>query len=196
MARFNDTFYQLCERFLTQKQWDSHLYSSRHLHRQVNRFCPSYFPGIKLTSEKGSLLEKTFWEIIFGSEHVLSVYGFLKTYIMMVTNMKDYVTLDLNCDDADFRYKDRDNMIAEFKQDLNNRSFNLQEQDKRDDSLQKKITFWHNFVVNQGVPIPDNVYDYDYNENGIGFFFRGSKYDRELGELENFVKINDSKNNL
>ena len=40
--------------------------------------------------------------MIFGSSDVLPVYGFLKTYIMMVTNMKDYLTFDDIEDHADF----------------------------------------------------------------------------------------------
>ena len=36
----------------------------------------------------------------------------------MVTNMKDYLTLDDDDDDADFRYNCRVNMIAQFKQDF------------------------------------------------------------------------------
>ena len=46
------------------------------------------------------ILEKAFWQMTFGSVDVLPVYGFLKTYIMMVTNMKDCVTLDPDDDDA------------------------------------------------------------------------------------------------
>ena len=46
-----------------------------------------------------------------------------------------------------------------------------------------------------GGRIPDNVYDFDYNDLGLGYFLRGSKYDPELREIENFLRINDSKNN-
>ena len=37
---------------------------------------------------------------------------------MMVTIMKDYVTLDTDDDDADFRYDYRNTMIAQYNQDL------------------------------------------------------------------------------
>ena len=82
--------------------------------------------------------------MIFGSEDVLPVYGFLKTYLMMVTNMKDYVTLDDKEYDADFRYNYRDNRIAQFEQGLYNKIFSHQDQGKRDDGLQKRIRFWLN----------------------------------------------------
>ena len=40
------------------------------------------------------VLEKAFCEMIIGSEGVLSVFGFLKTYIMLVTKTEDYVKDD------------------------------------------------------------------------------------------------------
>ena len=65
---------------------------------------------------------------------------------MMVTNMKVYVTLDLDDDDADFGYKFRDTRIAHFKQDLSYKKFSLQDQSKCDenDTLQRRINFWPN----------------------------------------------------
>ena len=56
----------------------------------------------------------------------------------MVKKMKDYATLDDDDDYADFRYKYRGNMIAQFKENLFHKSFSHQDQDKRDDSLQKR----------------------------------------------------------
>ena len=61
---------------------------------------------------------------------------------MMVTNMKDHVTLDPGDDyDAEFRYGYRDTMIAQFEQDLYNKIFSLQDQGRVDqiDSLQNRI---------------------------------------------------------
>ena len=97
-----------------------------HREREINGFGPAYFPQKKLTRDEGSILEKAFWKIVFGSVIVLPVYGFLKTYIMMVTNMKDFVTLDPDEYDADFRYNYRDTMIGQFKQDLYSKYFSLQ----------------------------------------------------------------------
>ena len=118
MALFNDTYLQIYHRFITKERWNKPLFSSIHLHREVNGYWPAYFPPRKVTRNEGMQLEKAFWEMIFGSVDVLPVYGFLKTNIMMVTNMKDYVTLDPDDADADFRYDYRDIMIAQFKQDL------------------------------------------------------------------------------
>ena len=41
----------------------------------------------------------------------------------MVINKKDYVTVDLDHYDADFRYIYRDTIIAQFKQRLFNKNF-------------------------------------------------------------------------
>ena len=118
MSFFNDTYCQICERFITKEQWRKHLFSNRHFHREVNSYWPAYCPQRKLTRDEGSILEKVFREMIFGSEDVLSVYGFLRTYFMIVTILNGYVTDDDNDYKDDFGYHYRDNMIALFKQDL------------------------------------------------------------------------------
>ena len=51
MALFNDIFCQICDRFYTKERWNKHLYSSRHLHREVNGYWPAFFPERKLTRE-------------------------------------------------------------------------------------------------------------------------------------------------
>ena len=84
----------------------------------MNGYWSTYFPQRKLTRDEGSILEKAFWEMLFGNEVVLPVYGFSKTYIMIVTKMKGYVTLDDDDDDADFRYNCRDNRKAQIKSNL------------------------------------------------------------------------------
>ena len=69
---------------------------------------------------------------------------------MMVLILYDYVTDD-DDDEDDFGYHYRDNMIAQFKQDLNNKIFSLQDQGKCDenDTLRKRIQFWLN-VIDRG----------------------------------------------
>ena len=59
------------------------------------------FPQKKLFRDEGMILEKLFSEMIFGSGDILAVYRFLKTYIMMVTNRKDYVEGDDDGEDDD-----------------------------------------------------------------------------------------------
>ena len=38
--------------------------------------------------------------------------------------------------------------------------------------VSKKIEFLFDNIVQMGRPIPDNVFDYGYNNPGIGFFWR------------------------
>ena len=61
------------------------------------------------------VLEKPFWEMIFGSENVLHVYSLLNTYFKMVSNLHEYVKDD-DDDKENFGYCYRDNMIAQFTQ--------------------------------------------------------------------------------
>ena len=121
MVFFNDTYRQIFGRLIAKEQWNKHLYFCRHLQVEVEGYSLAYFPQRNPTRDESSTLEKAFWEMIFGSVDVLPVYGFLKTYFLMVTIMKDYLTIDDNDDDADFRHKYRDTMIAQFKQDLYNK---------------------------------------------------------------------------
>ena len=71
---------------------------------------------------------------------------------MMVSNIKDYVTLDPDDVDADFRYKYRYTMIALFKQDLFNKNFRLQDQGKcgQIETLQNRIKF-RLIIIDMGV---------------------------------------------
>ena len=101
----------------TKELWNKHRYSSRHLHTEVNGYWSACFPQGKLTRTESSKLEKDFWEKILGSENAWAVYGFLKAYFMMVTNMNDYVKNDDDTDD-DFWCHYRDNLIAQVEQDL------------------------------------------------------------------------------
>ena len=120
----------------------------------MNGYQLAYFSRRKLTTNEGSTLEKTFWEMLFGSLDVLPLYQFLKRYIMMITNMKDYVTLDLDDYDANFRYIYRKTVIH-FKEDLSNKIFRLQEQGKSDqtDTIQDRNYFWPT-IIDMGGPIP------------------------------------------
>ena len=96
MAFFNGTYCQFCETLITKEQWNKYPYSSKRLHREVNDFWSQYFPRRKL---EGKILEKVLWPMIFGCVDALAVYGFLKTYFLMVINLNDYVKDDDDHDD-------------------------------------------------------------------------------------------------
>ena len=155
MSILDDTFFQTCDRFITKEQWNKHLFSGRHLHREQNGYWPAYFLQKKLTRNEGIILEKTFWEMTFASEDVLPVYGILKTYIMMVKNMKDFVRDNDDGEDDDkdyFCYHYRDITLAQFKQDFYMKNSSLQDQCKcaENDNLKKRINFLPN-VFDMGV---------------------------------------------
>ena len=116
MAIFNDVYCQICDRFYTKKRWNRHLYSSRHLHREVNGYWPAFFPQRKLTKDEGIKLERTFWEVILTSnDNDLALYDFLKLYFRMCTNITDHVPIRLWLDDPDeeeqWGYGYRDDMV-------------------------------------------------------------------------------------
>ena len=91
MVLFNDTYCQICCRYYTKEQWNKHLYSSRHLHREVHGYWPAFFPQRKLTRDEGMQLEKAFWEMIFVTHERIEVYDFLKAYYRMCTNINNFV---------------------------------------------------------------------------------------------------------
>ena len=144
MVLSNETFCQICDRLITKEQWNKHIFCSRHLHREVNGYWPTFFPQRKLTREECCKLEKVFWEMIIVTNECVAVYDFLKTYFSMCKNIDHYVTVRPWFDDPDeeeqWGYVYRDDMIAQFQQDLYNKNFTLQDQGKDDpiDTLQKR----------------------------------------------------------
>ena len=180
MAIFNDVFCQICDRFYTKERWNKHLYSSRHLHREVNGYWPAFFPQRKLTRDEGMKLEKSFWEMIFvSSTECIELYDFLKTYFRMCTNITNHVPIRLWFDDPNEEEQwgcgYRDDKTTQFKQDLYNKNFTLQDQGKDDliDTLDNRIKFWINVLSNVQGPVPDNLYDYDYNNEGLDYSVSG-----------------------
>ena len=196
MALFNDIFCRICDRFYTKKQWNKHLYSSRHLHREVNGYWPMFFPQRKLTRDEGIKLEKAFWEVILASnDNDLGLFDFLNLYFRMCTNINKYVPVRLWFDDPDeeeqWGYGYRDDLIAQFKQDIYNKNYTLQDQGKENpiDTLENRIKFWINIITNDQGSVPDNLYDYDYNNEGLDYSVRGAEIVPEIGEVKKLLDI-------
>ena len=86
-------------------------------------------------------------------------------------------------------------MIAQFEQDLYNKNYTLQDQGKDNpiDTLENRIKFWINIITNDQGPIPDNLYDYDYNNAGLDYSVRGAELFPEIRELEKLLDLLRSK---
>ena len=205
MPIFNDKFCQISDRFITKEPWNNYLFSSRHLHnREINGYWPEFFPQRKLTRNEGKKLERAFWETIYNSnDNDLPVFDFLKVYFRMCTNITDHVPIryrdyykDGN-EEEQWGYGYRDDMIAQFEQDLYNKNFTLQDQGKDDpiETLEKRTKFWINIISNDQGPIPDNLNDYEYNDEGLEYSVHGADTSEfpEGRELKKFLDILRSK---
>ena len=117
----------------------------------------------------------------------------------MCTKLTNHVPIRLWFDDPDeeeqWGYGYKDDMIAQFKQNLYNKNFTLQNQGKHNpiDTLDNGIKFWINFISNDEGPVPDNLYDYDYNNEGLDYCVRGAEIFPEIGELKRLLDILRSK---
>ena len=60
MSLFNDIYCQICDRFYTEERWNEHLYSSRHLNREVNGYWTAISQHRKLSRDEGMIPEKAF----------------------------------------------------------------------------------------------------------------------------------------
>ena len=197
MPIFNDIFCQICDRFYTKEPWNKYLYSNRHLHREVNGYCPAFFPQRKLTRDEGIKLERAFWEMIYMSnDNDLALFDFLNLYFRMCTNINNHVPtrpwFGVPDEEEQWGYGYRDDMIAQFEQGLYNKNFTHQDQGKDDpiDTLENRNKFWINIISNDEGPIPKNLYDYEYNNKGLDHSVRGWGC-KEFPERRDLEKILD-----
>ena len=113
----------------------------------------------------------------------------------MCNNITNHVPIRLWFDDPDeveqWGYVYRDDMIAQFKQDLYNKHFTLQDQGKDDpiDTLENRIKFWINIIENHTGSMPDKVHIYDYNNEGLDGTVLGAEIFPEIGELKKLLDI-------
>ena len=86
-------------------------------------------------------------------------------------------------------------MIVQFKQDIYNKHFTLQDQCKDNpiDTLENRIKFWLNIIINDEGPVPDILYDQDYNNEGLDHSVRGWEIFPEIRKIKNFLDILRSK---
>ena len=136
MSFLDDTYCQLCERFITKERWNKRLYSSRHLHREINGYWPAYFRQRKWIGDEASILEKAFRKMFFATRDINEVEDFWWTYFMMTTNMKDYF---LKENENEVRKVFRDTMEGQFEHGLYNKSFSNQLEADDEFTLQQRI---------------------------------------------------------
>ena len=82
-------------------------------------------------------------------------------------------------------------MIAQFKQDLFNKNFSPRSQGKDDqiDTLQNRNKVWLDIFDDTRGPVPDNLYEYDYNDERLNHSVRGAKMFPEIGEFKKLLGI-------
>ena len=95
----------------------------------------------------------------------------------MITNLHDFVT-DYN----EFRNDFRDDLAEQFEYDFYIKSFSKEVKFNDRGSLQNRITSWRT-IVNRGIPIPNNVYDFNFEE------FLDLSLTALLPERQEFAKI-------
>ena len=137
--------------------------------------------------------------LLTSNDNDLALFDFLNLYFRKCTNIINHVPIRLWFDDPDeeeqWGYGFRDDMIAQFKQDSYNKHFTLQDQGKDNpiDALENRNKFWIEIISNDQGPVPDNHYDYDYNDEGLDHSVRGWKIFSEIGELKILLDIIRSK---
>ena len=138
--------------------------------------------------------------ILTRNDNDLVLFDFLKLSFKMCTNITDHVPIrywdyynDGN-EEEQWGYGYKDDMIAQFKQDLYNKNFTLQDQGKDDpiDTLENTIKFWADIISNDEGSVPDNLYKYDYNDDRFDHSVQGWEYP-ERRELKKLLDILRSK---
>ena len=119
---------------------------------------------------------------------------FLKLCFRLCTDLNDYVPvrpwLDDPNEEEQWGYGYRDDMLAQFEQNLNHKNFTPQDQGKdvSIDTLENRTKFWINFIINDKGSIHKNLYDYDYNNEGLDHSVRGAEIFRDIGELKKIIR--------
>ena len=133
--------------------------------------------------------------MIFVNDERVEVYDLLKTFSRMCNKINNYVLVRPWFGDPDeeeqwgcgYRY----DMIAQFKQDIHHKSFTLEDHGKifEIDILDNRNKFWLNFINNARGPVPDKLYDYDYNYEGVDETVDGAEIIPERRQLKKLLVL-------
>ena len=82
-------------------------------------------------------------------------------------------------------------MIAQFKQNLNNKKFTLQDQGKDDPTgtLENRYKFWLNIISTPEGPVPNDTYNYEYDNEGLYHSVPVAEIFSEIRELKKLMDI-------
>ena len=165
------------------------------MQKEVNGYWPAYFPQRKLTRDEGMILEKAFWEMIFKTKDCIEVYKFLKTYFRTCFVINNYGPVRPWFDDPDeeeqWGCEYRDDMISQLERDLYKKNFSVQYQVKDDEihTLENRNKLWLNIISNAQGSVPDNLFDYDYSDEGLDNSVCGARIFPEIAEFKEFLVI-------
>ena len=158
MSILDDTYCHFCEKLITKEDWNKHLYSSRHLHKEAHGYWPAYFINGKPSGNESIILEKAFWNMIFATRDVKEVYELLITYSMMTTNLKNYIP-----DCEEFRNEFRDMVKIHFEYDMYNKFSGGDDRFSDSVTLEGTVISWLSNIRRLGGPIPNNASDYSFD---------------------------------
>ena len=96
----------------------------------------------------------------------------------MTTKMEDYILKD---NEVELRKLFRDTMAGQFERELYSKFFSNHLESDEIDTLQQRIEWWM-VVVDRGARIPNDVYDYSFDE--LYKLFRKARDP----EMQEFVK--------
>ena len=83
----DDTYCHLCESFSTKKEWNKHLWSTRHLLTKAHTFWTGNFLNRKLTGDESTKPEKNFCKMFFATKNNRELDELLITCILMSTTL-------------------------------------------------------------------------------------------------------------
>ena len=137
--------------------------------------------------------------MIFVTDECVEVYDFLKIFFRMCIDINNHVPVRPWFDDPDVEEQwgcgYRDDMIAQFEQDVYNKNFTLQDQGEEDeiDTLENRTKIWSNIISSARGPVSVNFHDYGYNDEELDNSVSGAKRFPEIAEVKKLLDILRSK---
>ena len=113
----------------------------------------------KLVKNENIILEKTFWKMFSETRDIKEVGEFWLTYFMMTSNLENYF-LEYN---EEIRKVFRGTMEGQLEHELYRKPCSNKLESDEVVALKQKIKWWR-MIVDRGGPIPNDAYDYSFDE--------------------------------